>query len=145
MLNNLEQLDIGDNDLELLDSFPDPDRIDFTIITAIYKQILLAISRSEINAAKKHNEELIYYIDRLVEEGTKFDEWLISRELTDLHVFISSLRDNRINSIALFEFCQNTLLHSSLPFLEKIVDFSQDYRLRLEASNAIQCIIRRQK
>ncbi|HRQ37712.1 MAG TPA: NACHT domain-containing protein [Chloroflexota bacterium] len=143
LLMTIEQVFRGDIDQDDLDSFPEPDRINFNIFISLYTKTLLAVSQGHITTAKKHNEELHVYIASLVEEEKRLDEWLISCDLTDLYIFASSLRERKITSEALFEFCRNTLLHSSLPFLEKIVDFSQDYRLRLEASNAIQCIIRR--
>ncbi|MCB8937445.1 MAG: hypothetical protein H6655_03450 [Ardenticatenaceae bacterium] len=138
----IHELELGYIDFEQVEDFPDLDKIDFSVYHQLYRITLKAIYSGDLSLAKKGQEKLNNYIYSRIEEKT-VDNWLKFSELSDIYIFRDSLIREKINSSELIEFCRNTIWHSSIPFLESIVEITEDSNLRVEAKTAIECIIRK--
>ena len=123
--------------------FPDPDHINFAIFDDLFNKIILALSQENIEEARNYNKQLRKYLFDLTQEETLFDFWLQSWRINGIDDFSDKLRKGKIAIGELIEFCRNTNLHSSLPYLEVITNITEDYNLRMSALLARQCIIRR--
>jgi hypothetical protein len=142
LIATIDEINNGYLDLEDLDSFPDPARINYGVFTPLYKKLLYAVSKGDMELANNLYNKLFGYIKSLAEENIQFDTWIVTNNLEDLQVFSNSLKEGILNDNGLKEFCRNTINRSSLPYLEAILDTSKNNNLRMEANLAIHCIYR---
>lgn len=123
---------------DLLEWFPDTGLIHFPHFYSTYTNIMLALSNGDIARADSYAKNLYRYYGGLEDA---IDPWLLSR-VTGYDDFCHKLASKQLSDSELQDFCRNTALISSLPYLEKILWSTIDRKTRSLAFIAIQCVIR---
>lgn len=115
----------------------------WAIINNFERMILSAVAKQDIGYAKEIDNKLERYLDSLTSEEGAYDFWLTTRGFQDVEMFLEALKNGGVEEIKLQEFCRNTTLWTSLPYVRIIRDNTDNDRTRLEANLAVQCLERR--
>lgn len=114
----------------------------WAVINNFERMILSAVAKQDIAHAKEIDNKLEKYLNSLKSEEDAYDFWLISRGFQDVEMFLEVLKNGGVEEIKLQEFCRNTTLWTSLPYVRIIRDNTDNDRTRLEAGLAVQCLER---
>lgn len=139
----MDDVSMGDIDPDEVDEWmPGFTQMDIDALRSFYKKIMLALSKGNIDNAQRYEKRLTNYLESLTESERKLDQRLLSKGVDTLNDFRYELNLGHFSEEELLDFCRNTLLESSLPFLETVFLSTEAPRLRTEARLAIQSIAR---
>jgi hypothetical protein len=127
--------------------FPDPDWLDYDIFRQLYNNILLELIHEDVDKAKKLLKELQDYLDWVFESNIdkELDPWLISKAIFTVEDFRCQFQNGKLDDQSIRDFCNSTVLNTSLPYLDAILSMTKNHAIRLEANLGIQCITRQKQ
>lgn len=139
--------DYGYNPKEFGDFFPDPDWLDYDILNRLYENTLLELVTENIGTAKEFLADLHGYLDRIFESNSEreLDSWLIIRGIFTVEDFHRQFQNGKLDEQSIKDFCNNTALSTSLPYLDAILSLTENHIIRLEANLGIQCLTRQRQ
>lgn len=111
---------------------------DFSFFEEQYSSLLTALSTEDVDRAKKYRDKMYDFISSFQEQ----DQWLLSRKIFSTNDFELKLKLGLWSLPELKEFCMNTNLRTSIPYLELIIRKTEIFSLRLEAILAVESIKR---
>ena len=130
----------SDFDWEDSDNSVEPEFVNINVINMLFKQTLLAVREGDLTRAQAYQTRLAEYTEDIFESGHRLDDWFTTRKIRNVNDFQAALLSHAFGALELKDLIRNTVLRSSRPFLQSIIDVSHDAILMREAQLAIVCI-----
>ncbi len=140
LLTSLDQVMSGDIDWKDYDDGFELELVDVNTVNTLFKQTLLAVYEGDLTQALVYQTRLAKYIEDTFESGHRLDDWFTTRNIRNVNDFQAALLSHVFGPSELKDLIRNTVLRSSRPFLQSIIDVSHDAILMREAQLAIVCI-----